>query len=112
MQTSVLSRILRLLKSLGVGLLTLLAGAVLFGSIYEAVARNRVHETYRPRGMLVDIGDRKLHVDCSHPDQLTKLRVDKLPKGVPFLYKALTPLAWSGILRKRDRALPNRKERV
>ena len=202
---SVLSKILRLLKWIGVVLLALLAGATLFGSIYEAVARNRAHVTYKPHGLLVDIGGRKLHVDCrgvgsptvilesgldtngslawekiqdpishltrtcsydragvmwsdpkvgaqdadgvaqdlhaaltamgisgplvlvchslggpyvmdytrkygdtvkglvfvdcSHPDQLTKLGVDKIPKGVPFLYKALDALAWTGILR-------------
>lgn len=205
MSTSVTSKILRVLKWIGVGVLALLAGATLFGSIYEAVARNRAHETYRPRGLLVDIGGRKLHVDCrgvgsptvilesgldtngslawekiqdpisnltrtcsydragvmwsdpkaepqdadgvaqdlhaaltamgiggplvlvchslggpyvmnytkkfgdevkglvfvdcSHPDQLTKLGVDKLAKGVPFVYRALTALAWTGILR-------------
>ena len=202
---SPLSKTVRVLKWIGVGLLALLAGATVFGSIYEAVARNRAHDLYPPPGRRVDIGGRKLHldcrgvgsptvilesgldtngslawdkvqdpvstltrtcsydragvmwsdpkagaqdadgvvqdlhaaltalgingplvlvchslggpyimnytkkygdevkglvfVDCSHPDQLTKLGVDKIPKGVPLVYKVLDALSWTGILR-------------
>lgn len=216
---AILSKILRGLKWIGLGLFTLLAGATLFGSIYEVVARNHAHDTYKPRGLLVDIGGRKLHVDCrgvgsptvilesgldtngslswekiqdpisrltrtcsydragvmwsdakagpqdadgvaqdlhaalsamgingplvlvchslggpyimnytkkygdsvkglvfvdcSHPDQLTRLGVDKIPKGVPFLYKALDALAWTGILRVTpDDSPPGMPDRI
>lgn len=200
-----MSASLRWLKGIGVGLLALVVAATLFGSIYEAVARERAHGRYPPPGRMVDIGGRKIHidcrgtgsptvvlesgldtfgslswekvqssaaqltrtcsydragvmwseaksgaqdadavaedlhaaleaggivgplvlvchsfggpyvmdftrkygdqvkglvfVDCSHPDQLTKLRFYTAPRSVPFLYKALVALRWTGVAR-------------
>lgn len=45
------------------GLALVLSGA-LAGAVYEMFARNRASSEYPPRGRLVDIGGRKLHVDC------------------------------------------------
>jgi pimeloyl-ACP methyl ester carboxylesterase len=51
-------------KRIGLGLVALLAAATVFGSIAEVVARHRAHAAYPPRGLMVDIGGRRMHLDC------------------------------------------------
>jgi len=45
---------------LGGSLLTLLVA----GIVYEQIARHRAARDYPPRGQMVDIGGRKMHIDC------------------------------------------------
>jgi pimeloyl-ACP methyl ester carboxylesterase len=52
------------LKRIGAGALLLLVVATAAGSAYEAWSRHRVAEAFPPRGTLVDIGGRLVHLDC------------------------------------------------
>ncbi len=61
---SILSRLARWLKWIGLGLLGLVLAATLFGTVAERVARHQAHSAYPPRGQMVDIGGRKMHLDC------------------------------------------------
>ena len=55
---------LRWFKRIGLGLVVLIVSATLFGTAYEFHARSQAHENYPPRGQMVDIGGRKMHLDC------------------------------------------------
>ncbi|MBS0373813.1 MAG: alpha/beta hydrolase [Proteobacteria bacterium] len=57
-------RLRRWLKRIGLSCLALAAIALAGGSIAERVARHRAHAAYPPRGQLVDIGGRRMHLDC------------------------------------------------
>lgn len=52
------------LKRIGIGLLVVLASATLAGSAYEMWARDRVAAEFPAPGILVDIGGRRIHLDC------------------------------------------------
>ena len=54
----------RWFKRIGLGLLWLLAAAVVLGSVTEQVLRHHAHQAYPPRGQLVDVGGRRMHLDC------------------------------------------------
>ena len=55
---------MRWLKRIGLGILALLVAAVLGGTGYEMWARHRVAAEFAPPGKLVDIGGRRIHLDC------------------------------------------------
>jgi pimeloyl-ACP methyl ester carboxylesterase len=55
---------MRWLKRIGLGILALLVVAVLGGTAYEMWARHRVAAEFAPPGKLVDIGGRRIHLDC------------------------------------------------
>ena len=55
---------MRWLKRIGLGILALLAAAILSGTAYEMWARHRIAAEFLPRGTLVDIGGRRIHLDC------------------------------------------------
>ena len=57
-------RVRRWTKRIFLGLLALLVLLVAIGSIYEALGRKNAREKYPPPGKLVDIGGRKMHIDC------------------------------------------------
>ncbi|WP_428684950.1 alpha/beta fold hydrolase [Sphingopyxis sp.] len=57
-------RVLRWLKRILLGLLALLLIALVVGAIYEALGRRSAEAKYPPRGQLVDVGGRKMHIDC------------------------------------------------
>jgi pimeloyl-ACP methyl ester carboxylesterase len=57
-------RVVRLLKGIGLALLIVLASAVLVGSIYEQLERRRALRDYPPPGKLIDVGGRRIHLDC------------------------------------------------
>lgn len=57
-------RVLRWLKRIGIGLVGLAVVLLLVGVVYEQLARHRAARDYPPRGQLVDIGGRKMHIDC------------------------------------------------
>jgi pimeloyl-ACP methyl ester carboxylesterase len=54
----------RWLKRIGIGILALLAAAMLSGFAYEMWARHASAAEFPPRGVLVDIGGRRIHLDC------------------------------------------------
>ena len=57
-------RILRWLKRIGIGLGGLLVVLPVAGIVYEQLARHRAARDYPPRGQMVDIGGRRIHIDC------------------------------------------------
>lgn len=58
------SRTRRWLTRIGKGVLVLLALVVAAGAIYEWIGRRNANRDYPPPGKLVDIGGRKMHLDC------------------------------------------------
>lgn len=58
------SRVLRVLKWIGIGLAALILLAIAVGAIWEQVARAKARSAYPPPGRLVDIGGRNMHLDC------------------------------------------------
>jgi pimeloyl-ACP methyl ester carboxylesterase len=54
----------RRFKRLGLYSLLLLVLATLCGSIYEQLARRRASKEFPPPGKLIDIGGRRIHLDC------------------------------------------------
>ena len=57
-------RIWRWTKRIALGLLALLILLLVTGTIYEALGRRNAAANYPPRGQMVDIGGRKIHLDC------------------------------------------------
>ena len=64
MAVSIRRVLVRGLKWLGSGLLVLLITATIAGAIYEARGRYRARHDYQPVGALIDIGGRRIHLDC------------------------------------------------
>lgn len=58
------ARVRRWGKRMLLGLLLLLILLVVAGAIYEALGRKNAAANYPPPGKLVDIGGRKMHIDC------------------------------------------------
>jgi pimeloyl-ACP methyl ester carboxylesterase len=52
------------LKRLGLGIISLIIVAFLVGTSYETYARHRAGVEFPPRGSLVEIGNRRIHLDC------------------------------------------------
>jgi pimeloyl-ACP methyl ester carboxylesterase len=52
------------LRRIGIGVLVVLAAATLAGSAYEMWARHRAAAEFPAPGILVDIGGRRIHLDC------------------------------------------------
>lgn len=57
-------RVRRWIKRILLGLLALLILVTAIGAIYEALGRKNAREKYPPPGKLVDVGGRKMHIDC------------------------------------------------
>src|SRR5688500_18653964 len=55
---------IRWLGRIGLGLIGLIALAVVIGSIYEFVGRRRALREFPVAGKLVDIGGRQMQIDC------------------------------------------------
>jgi len=55
---------MRWLKRIGIGVLLVVVAAVLAGCAYEIWARHRVAAEFPAPGKLVDIGERRIHLDC------------------------------------------------
>ena len=55
---------MRWLKRIAIGVLALVAATLLAGTAYEMSARHRVAAEFPPAGVLVDIGERRIHLDC------------------------------------------------
>lgn len=56
--------VLRWLGRIALGLVALVVLTIAVGSAYELYARHQVLERYPPTGRLVDIGGRRIHLDC------------------------------------------------
>lgn len=54
----------RWIKRILLGLLALLILVLVVGMIYEALGRRNAQANYPPRGQMVDVGGRKMHIDC------------------------------------------------
>jgi uncharacterized protein HemX len=65
MTTTRWSRIQRTSKTLARAVCVLLVVAVILGSAFEYRTRQQAHLAYPPRGMMVDIGGRRLHLDSN-----------------------------------------------
>lgn len=57
-------RLGRWMKRIGLGLVALLILLTVTGAIYEALGRRHAEARYPPRGKMVDIGGRRMHIDC------------------------------------------------
>ncbi|MGV3479495.1 MAG: alpha/beta hydrolase [Sphingobium sp.] len=57
-------RLGRWMKRIGLGLVALLILLTITGAIYEALGRRNAEANYPPRGKMVDIGGRRMHIDC------------------------------------------------
>jgi len=57
-------RILRWLRNVGLAAVALVILLMAVGATYEALARHAVAKEFPPPGKLVDIGGRRLHLDC------------------------------------------------
>jgi len=57
-------RVWRWIKRILLGLLALLILILVAGVIYEALGRRNAAANYPPPGKLVDVGGRKMHIDC------------------------------------------------
>ena len=55
---------MRWLKRIGLGILALLVAAMLTGLVHEMWSRHRVAAEFPPPGLLIDIGGRRIHLDC------------------------------------------------
>jgi len=63
-ETKLLTGMIRWLKRIAIGLVVLILAITLFGAGYEYLARRDAHRNYPPPGEMVDIGGRKMHLDC------------------------------------------------
>ncbi len=81
--------IVRWLKRLGLGLVGLVILALCFGASWEAWSRYRFTADFPARGRMVDIGGRRLHLDCRG----TGTPVVVLESGLD----ATGSLAWSAV---------------
>jgi pimeloyl-ACP methyl ester carboxylesterase len=54
----------RWLRRIAIGLLGLIVVLLVLGTGYEQISRSRVAKAFRPHGRLVDIGGRRIHLDC------------------------------------------------
>lgn len=57
-------RLWRWTKRIVLGLVALLVLFLAIGSIYEALGRRSAATNYPPRGQMVDLGGRRMHIDC------------------------------------------------
>jgi pimeloyl-ACP methyl ester carboxylesterase len=57
-------RILKVLKTIGVVAGGCLGIAILSGAAFERVSRERVSKQFAPAGRLIDIGGRRIQIDC------------------------------------------------
>jgi pimeloyl-ACP methyl ester carboxylesterase len=57
-------RAMKWLRRIGLGLLALIALIVVTGAGYEALERRRAKRDFPPPGRLVDVGGRRMHLDC------------------------------------------------
>jgi pimeloyl-ACP methyl ester carboxylesterase len=64
MSNSKKSTLVRWLKRIGAGIAVLLIVATVTGSVYEMWSRHRVIAEFPAPGVLVDIGGRRIHLDC------------------------------------------------
>ncbi len=79
----------RVLKRIGLGLLALLAILVVVGTIWEQVAQRAATRRFPPPGQLVDIGGRRIHLDCRGSGSPTVVLIHGLDTGGALSWSAV-----------------------
>jgi pimeloyl-ACP methyl ester carboxylesterase len=82
-------RILKWMRRIGLGALALVLAAIAGGAGFEVFARHQARTQFKPRGQLVDLGGRRIHVDCRGQGAPTVILESGLDAG--------GSLAWSKV---------------
>src|SRR5689334_25308998 len=77
------------MRRIGLGVLAIIALALGVGSGYEAIGRSRAARDFPPPGKLVDIGGRRIQLDCRGTGTPTVVFEDGLDMG--------GSLSWFGV---------------
>jgi len=78
----------RWFKRLGLALLVVLAAALLAGVLYEQSARRQVARNFPPPGKMIDVGGRRMHLDCRGTGSpIVILETIAAPMGAVSWYK-------------------------
>ena len=102
---TVTRRALLVLKWLGIVVLALLVLALVAGAVYEQYARREAAGRFPPRGQMVDIGGRKIHLDCRGAGSPTVILESGLDvAGTLSWYKVLDAIAKTTRTCSYDRA--------
>jgi pimeloyl-ACP methyl ester carboxylesterase len=80
---------LRILKKIVVGLLALVALVILAGAVWEQVERRAAARQFPPPGALVDIGGRRIHLDCRGSGSPTVVLIHGLDTGGALSWSAV-----------------------
>lgn len=79
----------RVLKKIALGLLALLALTVIVGATWELLAQRAAARRFPPPGKLVDIGGRKIHLDCRGSGAPTVVLIHGLDTGGALSWSAV-----------------------
>ena len=80
---------LRILKKIFLGLVALVVLAIVVGAIWEQVARRAAARDFPPQGSLVDIGGRKIQLDCRGSGSPTVVLIHGLDTGGALSWSAV-----------------------
>jgi pimeloyl-ACP methyl ester carboxylesterase len=80
---------IRILKKIVLGLLGLILLVVMVGAVWEQLARRSAAKAFPPQGTLVDIGGRKIQLDCRGSGSPTVVLIHGLDTG--------GALSWSSV---------------
>ena len=80
---------LRVLKKIFLGLLALLALVLVVGAVWEQVERRAAARRFPPQGTLVDIGGRKIQLDCRGSGSPTVVLIHGLDTGGALSWSAV-----------------------
>lgn len=79
----------RVLKMIGLGFLALLTIAIVAGAIWERIAQRGAAREFPPTGQLVDIGGRRIHLDCRGSGSPTVVLIHGLDIGGALSWTAV-----------------------
>jgi len=80
---------LRILKKIVLGLLALIVLVILVGAVWEQVERRAAARQFPPQGVLVDIGGRKIQLDCRGSGSPTVVLIHGLDTGGALSWSAV-----------------------
>lgn len=80
---------LRILKRIFLGLVALIVLAIVVGAVWEQVARRSAARKYPVQGTLVDIGGRKIQLDCRGSGSPTVVLIHGLDTGGALSWSAV-----------------------
>lgn len=78
-----------MLKKIALGLLALLALVLVIGAVWEQIARRTATSQFPPPGKLVDIGGRKIQLDCRGSGSPTVVLIHGLDGGGALSWSAV-----------------------